>query len=471
MTRYHDLAEHLRGQIRSGLYQPGERLPSVRRLSGAQRVSTATVVAALRVLEREGWAEARPQSGFFACLPARLPPPAKQTCQQDGPCHVDMGALALELTRASGHPGRLSLGAAVPAPVMLPLRALKASLSRALRDDPEQGTAYCFPPGEDGLRVQIARRLNETGCALSADDVLITNGCQEAVSLALRAVAGPGDIVAIESPAFFGTLQAIASLGMQALEIPTDPVSGISLDALALALERWPVAAVLVVSNYSNPSGASLSDADKKRLVQMLAARDVPLIEDDVYGDLCHGRERPNVAKAYDREGRVLLCGSFSKTLAPGWRVGWIAGGRWQARLAHLKFVSTLAGATLPQRAMADYLASGQYDRHLNRVRPVYRETLARMQQAVLRYFPAGTATSRPQGGFVMWVEMPRQVDGVRLYHRAAAAGIDITPGVLASPKGKYGNCLRLAATTPWRPELDGALLTLGRLAHDLSAA
>jgi DNA-binding transcriptional MocR family regulator len=279
-------------------------------------------------------------------------------------------------------------------------------------------------------------------------------------------VAKAGDIIAIESPAFFGTLQAIESLGMQALEIPSDPDTGISLEALALALERWPVKAVAVVGNFSNPTGSLMPDSHKSRLVKMLAGRDIPLIEDDIYADLAHGRERPRSAKAYDRDGNVLLCSSFSKTIAPGYRVGWIVPGRWRQVVEHLKYVGTMANATLPQLAMADYLADSRYERHLVRVRRAYADRLARVQSAINRYFPAGTRASRPKGGFVLWVELPEGTDTMTLYEKALAAGISFTPGRLFSPQGKYGNCLRLAAALPWDARVEGALAELGRLAE-----
>jgi DNA-binding transcriptional MocR family regulator len=363
----------------------------------------------------------------------------------------------------------VSFGAAVPHPDWLPLKDLRTSLNRCLRTMDDAGSRYSFPPGEEALRLHIARRAAEAGCSFGPDEIVVTDGCQEALNLALRAVARAGDIIAIESPAFFGALQAIESLGMQALEIPSDPVSGLSLEALALALERWPVKAVAIVGNFSNPTGSLMPDAHKSKLVKMLAPRRIPLIEDDLYGDLAHGRERPRAAKAYDRDGNVLLCSSFSKTIAPGYRVGWIVPGRWRQQVEHLKYVGTMASATLTQLALADYLADSRYERHLARMRRASADNLARMQTAIVRYFPGGTRTSRPQGGFVLWVELPEDSPGGRdtmlLYEKALAAGISFTPGRLFSPQAKYGNCLRLAAALPWDARVEAALAELGRLA------
>ncbi|WP_018506608.1 PLP-dependent aminotransferase family protein [Thiobacillus thioparus] len=466
MNLYENLATHVKNAIRQGVYQPGDRLPSVRRLSEQHRVSQNTAVSAYRLLESHGWLEARPQSGFFARHPESSLPPAKGNDSAEGPCTVSVTEVALRLCRNALRPDLVSLGAATPHPDYLPLADLRAAFNRCLRDSNDVASRYSFPPGEEPLRIRIAQRAAERGCAFGPDDVVITDGCQEALNLALRAVAKAGDIIAIESPAFFGTLQAIESLGMQALEIPSDPVEGISLDALALALERWPVKAVTVVSNFSNPTGSLMPDAHKTRLVKMLAARGIPLIEDDIYGDLAHGRQRPRPAKAYDHADNVLLCASFSKTIAPGYRVGWIVPGRWRKAVEHLKYVSTLSSATLPQLAVAHYLADGRYERHLNKVRRTYADNLARMQAHIARHFPAGTRTSRPDGGFVLWVELPEQTDTLALHDKALRQGISFTPGNLFSPQGRYRNCLRLAAALPWDARVEQALEALGKLAR-----
>lgn len=465
MNLYENLATQLKDSIRQGAYPPGERVPSVRRLSEQHRVSQATVVAAYRLLESHGWLEARPQSGFFARYPETVPPAAQPSSANDGPCTVNVTELAVRLSRNTQRKDLVSFGAAVPHADFLPLRDLRASMSRALRTAEDAGSRYSFPPGELSLRRCIARRAAESGCRLGPDDLVITDGCQEAINLALRAVAKAGDIIAIETPAFFGTLQAIESLGMQALEIPSDPDTGLSLEALTLALERWPVKAVAIVSNFSNPTGSQIPDGHKSKLVKLLAARGIPLIEDDIYGDLAQGRERPRAAKAYDAGGNVLLCASFSKTIAPGYRVGWIAPGRWRQAVEHLKYVGTMANATLPQQAMADYLSDSRYERHLIKVRRAYADNLARMQSAISRYFPSGTRTSRPKGGFVLWVELPDGADSLSLYEQALGAGISITPGRLFSPQEKYANCFRLAAALPWDARVEAALATLGRLA------
>ncbi|TXH76842.1 PLP-dependent aminotransferase family protein [Thiobacillus sp.] len=463
MNLYEELAERLKAGIRQGLYAPGQKVPSVRRFSTQQQASAATVVAAYRLLEAQGWLEAKPQSGYFVCLPDALPPRATQTCEDAAPCQVNVSGLAVQLYQATQREGLISLGAAVPHPELLPTRDLREATSRAMRRSSEASCRYSFPPGEKSLRLQIARRGAEAGCAFDPEEIQVTCGTQESIHLALRAIARPGDVVAIESPAFFGTLQAIESMGLQALEVPCDG-DGISLEALAMALERWPIKAVLVVANFSNPSGSLMPDARKRQLVKMLAERDIPLVEDDIYGDLAHDRIRPHAIKAYDTTSNVLYCGSFSKTLAPGCRVGWLVPGRWGQEVSQLKYVSSMATATLPQLALAEYLVSGRYERHLVRLRRTVESNLLRAQTLIARHFPHDTRVSRPQGGFLLWVQMPQDCDAMRLYQAAINEGISISPGPLFSPQEKFRNCFRLSVALPWDSRVDNALARLGQL-------
>jgi DNA-binding transcriptional MocR family regulator len=277
-------------------------------------------------------------------------------------------------------------------------------------------------------------------------------------------VTKPGDVVAIESPTYFGVLQAIEELGLKALEIPMHPRDGMDLDALERALKTRRVAACLSVPNFSNPLGSLMPDAHKARLVEILARRDVPLIEDDINGDLSHDGLRPRVVRSFDTEGRVLLCGSFSKTIAPGYRVGWVAPGRYYEKVRALKFTSTLATATLPQLAIAEFLANGGYDHHLRALRRDLAFQLGRMRAAVADSFPPQTKLTRPGGGFVLWVELPPSVSALQLHERALRENISIAPGPMFSPKQEFGNFIRLNAGHRWSARLESAVGRLGQL-------
>ncbi len=442
--RYEQVAEHIRDQVRRGVLRPGERIPSVRKLSRRLGVSVSTVVQGYGLLQDERLIEPRPQSGFYVKAPARRPPAPAMSRPETYPVPVTVSEIALQVVQAYRSPQVIQMGTALPRtdfPAVTQLHRILASLAR--RPDPRLRD-YDMPPGNEGLRLQIARRTVDAGVAASPDDVVVTNGCQEALVLCLRAVAEPGDTIAIESPAFFGILQAIESLGLKALEIPTDPRQGISLEALRLALEQWPLKAVLLTPNFSNPLGYCMSDARKGELVALLESAGVPLIEDDIYADLNYTGSRPRAAKAWDRSGNVLLCSSLSKTLDPGLRIGWALPGRYHDKVIHLKLVNSMASATLPAYAAAEYLESGGHDRHLRTIRKAYRERRDRFLELAQRLLPEGCRVTSPDGGFIAWAELPHGTDAMRLYHQAMQHGVSIAPGPLFSPTGRYRQFVRL---------------------------
>ncbi|MEK8089270.1 PLP-dependent aminotransferase family protein [Thermithiobacillus plumbiphilus] len=465
-TLYRDIAEELARQIATGVHRPGDRLPGVRSHAQQRGVSVATVVAAYRKLEDAGYIEARSRSGFYVR--------ARQTIQTiestaapvaAPPRPVTGQAMAMALIKAANDPGIVQLGAAVPDPSYLPTNAVARALAGIARTERSRAAAYMMPPGAPELRRQIARRMSQTGGSIPADEVIITTGCQEALSLALRAVTVRGDVVAVESPAFYGLLHVMESLGLEALEIPAHPREGLALDALALALDRWKVAACVVSPNFSNPLGYCMSDDRKRALVERLAQHGIPLIEDDVYGDLGFGNRRPSTCKGLMPQADILYCSSFSKTLSPGLRIGWVAaGGRHRERIEYLKYVTSIASPTVPQLAVAELLESGRYERYLREVRGRYASAVARMSDAVMNYFPEGTRISQPAGGFVLWVELPQDVDGFDLARRALSQGVSIAPGTLFSASGKFRNFIRLSCARVWDARLERALVQLAKL-------
>jgi len=313
------------------------------------------------------------------------------------------------------------------------------------------------------LRIQVAQRMVGIGCNLTQADIVTTSGCLEAFTLSLRAVCNPGDTVAIESPMYFGVLQVLESLKLRALEIPTHPRDGISLSALRFALEHNSIQACMVLSNFNNPLGSCIPDDNKQQLVELLNRHEVPLIEGDVCGELFFSGVRPSVCKAYDRKGLVLLCSSFSKDLVPGYRVGYVAPGRFKATIEWLKYTTNVATSTLPQVAIAKFLESGGYERHLRSIRRLYAGFMSQLSTAVMRYFPEGTRITRPNGGIVLWVQMPDYVDSLELYKRALQVGITLAPGYMFSATEQYRNFIRLNAAW-WSYETDRAMRHLGEL-------
>ncbi|MDB5300054.1 MAG: gntR [Phycisphaerales bacterium] len=468
---YVALAERLAALIDAGTLAVGERIPSVRRLSEQFKVAPGTVLHAYRLLEDQGRIRARPQSGFYVC-PTRQPLPEPRS-STPGPraSSPTVGDLVMRMSEMSAAEDVVPLGHAIPNAACLPTQQLNR-LSAAISRRTSRGfNYYDVPPGCRELRVQVAKHYIAAGCGLSPDDIVTTSGCQEAIGLCLRAAVEPGGVVVVDSPTYYGILQAIEMLGMRAIEVPTSPRVGVDLEVLERTLSTRKVAACLFVTNCHNPLGFVMPEDRKRKLVHLLARHDVPLIEDDTYGDLAYGDQRPSVCKAFDAHGRVMLCSSFSKTLAPGARVGWCAPGRYLEKVKRLKFCNTIATATLPQLTIAEYLAAGGYAHQLRKMRRIYRDQVHQLSQAVQRNFPPGTRATRPAGGHVLWVELPSGTDSMELFDRAADAKISIAPGPLFSTKGDYRNFIRLNCSVPGDAQLERAIQTLGAFAEDLSRA
>ena len=461
---YEKIASSISKLIQEGTYRPGERIPSVRQMSKQQEVSISTVLQAYLELENRGLIEARPQSGYFVRSPEfdRLPEPEPSSPGTD-PSHVSLHELMMMILRDTLNPDLIQLGAAMPNLELLPTERLNRILARLARQSGEEAHQYVLPPGLEELRVQIAQRSLSYGCQFSPNDIVITSGGIEAIDLSLHAVCKPGDIVAIESPMYFGTLQSLEIHGLRALEIPTHQRDGISLDALKFAIEHNPVKAVLTISNFNNPLGSCIPDEKKKELVELLAARNIPLIENDVSGEIYFTDKRPQVAKAFDTKGSVILCSSFSKDISPALRVGWVAPGRFKSELEWLKFTSNSATATLPQMAVAEFLESGGYDHHLRTIRREYANNVNLLSQAVTRYFPPETRVTRPAGGFVLWVQLPENIDSLELYKLALKNNITITPGYLFSATNQFSNFIRLNAAA-WTYPIEKAVERLGEM-------
>lgn len=466
---YRDVAARVNHLIDQGTFAAGDKLPSVRKLSAQLKVSISTVMEAYRVLEDRGVIEAKPQSGYYVTLRShRLPAEPETSRPSATPTSVNVCDLAAMLMRDTMRPDLLQLGAAIPNPDHLPVAKLHRTMASVLRRAPIEGVSYDIPPGCEALRVQIARRSLALGCALSPDEIVTTGGSQEALNLCLRAVCQPGDTVAIESPMYYGILQAIELLGLRALEIPTNPRGGISIEALRYALDQTTIKACMVISNFNNPIGSKMPDSHKKELVELLAERSIPLIEDDIYGDTGFAETRPIVCKAFDRQGLVMTCSSFSKTIAPGYRVGWVAPGRFQAKIEQLKLMTSLSVPTPTHLAVAEFLAEGGYDHHLRKIRRINVRQMHLMTQAIGAHFPAGTRVTHPEGGSVLWVEMPPDVDSLQLYARAIESGMTIAPGPLFSAKGKYRNFIRVNVSF-WSDRVESAVEKLGRIVGQMA--
>ncbi|MGD9030046.1 MAG: PLP-dependent aminotransferase family protein [Anaerolineae bacterium] len=467
--KYEQIADDIDHLIECGAFKPGDRIPSVRDMSRQRDVSISTVLQAYYLLEARGLIHARPRSGFYvrSDLPSHLPEPDTSSPDPD-PAQVSVRELISMVVHSEIHkPDLVQLGVAHPNPALAATQELNRTMASVARRMGDASGLYDYPPGCEELRIQIARRSLASGCSLSPDDIVITSGCSESINLCLRAVCEPGNVVAIESPFYFDALQTLEALGLQALEIPTHPRDGISLNALRFAIDHNDVRACLAISNFNNPLGSCIPDEKKRELVALLTEHRIPLIENDIFGELYFSDSRPSVAKAHDREGWVMLCSSFSKTLCPGYRVGWVVPGRFQPTIEWLKYTSSLAAPTLSEYTIATFMASGGYAPYLRRTRRTYERHVAAMSQAVRRCFPEETRLTRPGGGFVLWVQLPECVDSVALYKRALDAGIAITPGLLFSTSDQYRHFIRLNAAN-WSDEAEAAIERLGAIIEQL---
>ncbi len=470
---YEQIAERVKGMILDRIYRPGDRLPSVRELSRQCGVSITTVLDAYRLLEDQGLIHPRPQSGYYVHAYANLKPPEPMRSTPAAlPSSFTRDEMLQSMTHEIDRRGLIDLAFANPNPELLPVAKLARILSSVAREHPEASYGYGPPSGHRAIREQIAQRSFSAGAVISPDEVVITMGCQEAMCLALRAVCKPGGLVAVESPCHYGVLQAIQLAGLQSVEVVTRTREGISLEALEVALCEQrdngnPVQACLVSPNFQNPLGSCMSDEDKMRLIDISKRYGVVLIEDDVYGDLGFSGDRPRILRAFPGGEETVICSSFSKTIAPGYRVGWVVAGRWHKEIERLKHSFTISAPSLPQLVIAEFLTNGGYDQYLRRARKVYAGNVTNMVDAVSRFFPEECLVSRPSGGYMLWVQLPEGTDSVALYTKALAANIFVCPGVLFSTGDGYRSFVRLTAGK-WSPEIEAAVAKLGRMIHQM---
>lgn len=466
-TLYEQLAEALALRIHEGSLQPGERLPSVRQTCGQAQVSASTVFQAYDLLESRGLIEARPRSGFFVRKqPRKAAPPALALPARADSTEVAISQLVFEVLHSTRDRDVVPLGSAFPSPDLFPLDRLARDGARAMRRLAPQALTSELASGNARLREALRARCVRQGMQVGGDDPIITNGAMEALNLSLQAVTQPGDVVALEAPTFYAALQALERLHLKAVEIPTHPQWGVDPDGLAEVIQRHRVAACWLMPQFQNPLGALMPHARKQAVMHTLTQAGIPVVEDDVYGELHHGSTRPLPLKAFDREGLVLYCSSFSKCLAPGYRVGWAMAGRFSHEVHKLKMMSSLATSVPSQLAIAEYLEEGGYDRHLRQLRHALADSLAQLRELVLRHFPKGTRVSRPDGGYFLWVHMPDQVDTLVLHRQALAHGISIAPGVLFSADQRFRSAMRLNGGHPSDARLTQAVRWLGAQAQ-----
>lgn len=472
MKRYELLANEIASSIQSGVLGRGDRLPSVRQASVSRQVSPATVFQAYYLLEARGLIVARARSGYFVNAGAvNLPStPAPVIEDEITLTEVDVSHLVFEVLESIRNKAVVPLGSAFPSPLLFPLARLSRIMASAMQEADPWASLDNISAGDAELRRQIAMRYLIDGLQVQADEIIITNGALEALNLCLMAVTRPGDTILIESPTFYAALQSIERIGLKAIEVPSHPRDGIDLGAMEQAVVMHQPKACWLMTNFQNPLGSLLDNDKKQSLVEILAKYQIPLIEDDVYGELYFGERRPAPAKAFDHAGLVMHCGSFSKSLAPGYRVGWVVAGKFAKQVERLKLTTTISASVPAQVTLAKYLQKGGYDKHLRQLRNVLMVNQIKFVEALERYFPQGTHLTVPKGGYFLWVKLPDGINALTLYRQALKFGISIAPGPIFSAQQRFQGYIRLNYGHVWNDKVENALVTLGELIQSQQA-
>lgn len=468
-TLYHQIASTLSDKIKKGTLKTGDKMPSLRTVQKEYGVSLNTVIQAYLVLEAKGLIVSRPQSGYYVSYkPPYLSVPS--VSMPSGKVELeDVETLIAKVYANLNNLDWMRFSFGVPEKELLPIAKLNKEMVNAIRSLPGSGTEYEEIQGNEKLRRDLARLTYTWGGNLQEGDLVTTGGAMNAISFALLSITRRGDTIAVESPVYFGVLQLAKSLGLKVLELPTHPITGIEPDALRKVLHK--IKACILVSNFNNPLGSCMPDEHKKEVVQMLTERNIPLIEDDLYGDVYFGNKRPKPCKAFDEEGLVLWCSSISKTLAPGYRLGWIAPGKFKDKIIHQKLIHTVSSTTLTQEAIANFLEKGRYEHHLRKLRLELHANSLQFARAVAEYFPEKTKISTPQGGYMLWVELDKKIDTAALYEIAISQKISIAPGRMFSLRNQFNHCMRLSYGQRWSDKVDDKLKRLGKMTKDMLAS
>ncbi|HYF30414.1 MAG TPA: PLP-dependent aminotransferase family protein [Chitinophagaceae bacterium] len=462
---YLQVADGIEKMIADEVLKIGDKLPSVRVLSEEYGISMGTAFQAYYHLEGKGLVESRPKSGYYVRFNYKRFPDLPKVTQQDPTAtEVSIVEMISEVYRDITANDVINFALAAPDVSLLPVAKLNKSVVHALRTSKNHCIGYEHMQGNEDLRKQIAKLSFNWGGKVRPEEVIITSGCMEALVLALRTVTKHGDTIAVERPAYFGLYQAIQNIGLKIVEISSDPVTGPDLNCLRKALDKFDIKACVFVPNFSNPLGSLMPDEKKKELVDIITERNIPLIEDDIYGELYFGKHRPKTCKSFDKKGLVIHCSSLSKSLAPGYRIGWILPGKYVNAVKRIKMSYTVSSATLTQVAVAHFLSIGRYEYHLKNLRKALYTQCLRYIQGIMQYFPADTKISRPQGGFCLWVELNPKVNAYKVYTEAMKHNISVAPGQIFSTSCNYSNCLRIGYGKPWNEDVDYGLMILGKL-------
>ncbi|MCG6204125.1 PLP-dependent aminotransferase family protein [Rhodopseudomonas sp. HC1] len=475
--RYEKILERLIGAVEMDIYRHGDRLPSVRQLMATEGASQSTAVRVLVELEARGLAYSRERSGFFVRRPAgskkRSLEPAmldipRPTESSQGPHPVDVHHLIQDLFKAFRTSDLLAFGAAEVAKNLLPTAELTEAMKRAVRVHGPSIYKTSDPHGVPELRRAVAAFLQRRGLLVSETDVLITAGETDAMAIALRALTRPGDAVAVESPTFFGILQEIQEAGLHVIEIATHPTTGIDVDELIRAADDNKVQAVVLNPTFENPFGCCMEPYALRAITDAMNQRSIPVIEDDVYSDLNFRNKPVKALASFDFYGNTVYCGSFSKILSPGLRVGWCVPGKHADVVKDIQLRRPTAVSTLSQYTLVEYLNGRRYAKHCSRLSDLFLRQRDQVRKLIKDTFPIGSTATNPEGGFLFWIEIPPPFDAMEFYRRALKLGISIAPGPIFSVSNRFDHCFRLSVGAKLTPEIRNAIRKLGKLAEEI---
>jgi DNA-binding transcriptional MocR family regulator len=435
---YRQIATQIQAQISEGKLPPGTHLPTIRALAGTLGVTRLTVQNAYAELQSTGWVESTVGRGTFVRAGVR-PESLLATIGQQ----TTVDSVLSDMMQADSITGVRSLAGAFPDPGFFPADEFWRGLSRA-RQDAASLLGYACTLGDEPLRLQVASLLREQGISALPDEILITGGATQALSLAALALARPGDRVLVDQSTFLGFLNILAAQGLQPVAVPLDD-QGPRLDDLARLIVEHRPAFYYTIPTFHNPTGLCFSLERRRQLLELAIACDLPLVEDDLTHLLAYDEPPPPALKSLDRHEKVTYISGFSKTLFPGLRVGYLIAPRaLAAPLSTLRHAADLCGPPLLQRALARFLADGHFHRHLNKTLPRYRARRDALLDTLQATMPPGTTWTIPAGGFCCWVTLPEGGVYDDLHRAALQAGVAFAPGEVFLPAASTKRNLRL---------------------------
>ena len=467
---YRQLFEQIADKIRSGAIPSGERLPATRELAGMLGLNRTTVSAAYELLETEGLIAAQVGRGSFVIGPLSTPAASPGVRWST---LLDRSEPSPAAYSAPLSPNGISFATSRPSRALFPLDEFRASCATVLaRPDLADILQLGSPGGYEPLRRYLLHQAREEGLAGPSDDLIVTNGCQQALDLIGRVLLRPGDTVAVEDPLYTGLKSLIAGMGAGLAGIPVG-AEGMEIASLQRALERERPRFLVVTPNFQNPTGATLPLAARRALLETARAAAVPVVENDAYGELRYlGADLPPLKKLDEHSGTVLLR-SFSKVSFPGLRVGWALGPKPLIdRLRHAKEASDLHTDQLAQAVLLEFAESGKLEAHRERILQAGRERLDATLEGCRESLPAGTRWTVPEGGMNVWVRLPEPLDAGDLLARAQREGVSYLPGRFFAVSRAEPGALRLSFAGLTPEQIRNGLVILGRVfAGELAAA